>query len=478
MGTLGFARVMSAVRSPARLTAKSAHEGIQRRLIKVFALQAALVSAATMLGVYTAYIVAEQVLVRQALEGEAAHFREMREANPDFQLPYTQNMRVYLKTLAPEPAFGDLAPSVEDPTAEAEVPDELAKLEPGYGRVELHGREPLVLVTDEGNQRLYLVFREDQISKLAFFFGVAPLTLVLILIYTASWFTFRQSQRVISPVSNLARLVEDSTRGDAGSLGEVIQACRGENADIDSLVQALTHYSERIAGFITRERNFTRDASHELRTPLSVIKACVDVLQQPGANPERNPELIQRIRDTVLQMEGIIETLLRLARESDVIRADGIKGEQALVDVGAVIRSVLQQTQKALKAEHIEVRVHEQAQLTLMAEETALRIIFGNLLKNALTYSAGAPAGSASIEVTIGRDRVVIADSGVGMSQAQMERAFEPFYRVRDERSAEGLATGYGLGLSIVSGLCSRFGYRLDAESAEGEGTTMTIHFS
>ncbi|GAA3963857.1 HAMP domain-containing sensor histidine kinase [Allohahella marinimesophila] len=478
MQSLRVARVVSAVRRPARLTAKSAQEGIQRRLIRVFALQAALVSAATMLGVYTAYIVAEQVLVRQALEGEAAHFREMRQANPEFQLPHTKNMRVYLHTLTPEPSFGELAALPSGQSLEAKVPAELLKLQPGYGRVELHGREPLVLVTDDGNQRLYLVFREDQISKLAFFFGVAPLTLVLILIYTASWFTFRQSQRVISPVSNLARLVEDSTRDDAGSLGDVIQACRGENADIDSLVEALTHYSERIAGFIARERNFTRDASHELRTPLSVIKACVDVLQQPGASPERQPELIQRIRDTTLQMEEIIETLLRLARESDAIRGDGIKGEQSLVDVSALVRSVLQQTQKALKAEHIEVCVEGQAPLTLMAEETALRIIFGNLLKNALTYSTATPSGSCEVKVTILHDRVIIEDNGVGMSEAQMKRAFEPYYRANDQRSSEGLATGYGLGLSIVSGLCARFGYRVEAQSAEGEGTTMTIHFS
>ncbi|MFU8833079.1 MAG: hypothetical protein ACNA7J_13135, partial [Wenzhouxiangella sp.] len=91
---------------------------IKTKLVRVFVLQILAISIATVLGVYGAAFVVEQVLVREALNGEAEHFWTNREQDPSFPLPNTNNLRGWLEGGRPEQA----------------PPDWLAGLEPGFER--------------------------------------------------------------------------------------------------------------------------------------------------------------------------------------------------------------------------------------------------------------------------------------------------------------------------------------------------------
>ena len=101
------------------------------------------------------------------------------------------------------------------------------------------------------------------------------------------------------------------------------------------------------------------------------------------------------------------------------------------------------------------------------APERVLGIIFHNLLRNAMTFTE-----SGEVSVHVDAHSVTVRDTGCGMSDADLERAFEPFYRAHD-RSNEG----YGLGLAIVARLCRRFGWPLEAESELGVGTSFRVSF-
>ncbi|MEX0915290.1 MAG: HAMP domain-containing sensor histidine kinase [Wenzhouxiangellaceae bacterium] len=418
---------------------------IKTKLIRVFVLQVLAISIATVLGVYAAAFVVEQVLVREALNGEAEHFWSNYEKDPTFPLPNTNNLRGYF-------AGGE----------SRAVPEWLEGVEPGFGRHKSSsGGDPVVHVTERDGKRLILVFDEMQVSSLAFYFGIAPLTGVLLLIYVLTWVGYLLSRRAVSTIVQLADAVRsfDFQEGnfDAFKLDEFIDTA---DPEVLALMNALEQFSSRLERFVARERNFTRNASHELRTPLAVIKGNLELLQKFPDLPNRD-EVIERMARTVRDMESLVETLLILARESES------KLAWSSVVLNDLVAEQFDQVKRALNKPEVKTSLSADCLLEAEAPERVLGIVFHNLLRNAITFTE-----KGEVSVHIDEHSVVIRDTGCGMSEADLERAFEPFYRAHD-RSNEG----YGLGLAIVSRLCRRFGWPLEVESELGSGTVFRVNF-
>ncbi len=421
--------------------------GIRTKLVKVFVLQILAISIATVLGVYGAAWVVERVLVQEALNGEAEHFWSHYRADPDFALPNTNNLRGYM------------APGGD----ESAIPAWLHGEEPGFRRVdEATGSEPVIHVSEEGGDRLYLVFDEVQVSQLAFYFGVAPLTGVLLLIYILTWVGYIMSRRAVSTVVQLADAVRNYNFR-SGQLEELDPEDFGAVNDTETLalINAFNQFIHRLESFIQRERNFTRNASHELRTPLAVLRANLDLVTRKQGDDCPDAPTFQRMARTVRDMESLVETLLILARESE----SRLSWSKVLVN--DLLADVLDQVERAVDKPQVATAIRATGVMEIEAPERVLAIIFTNLLRNALSYTE-----QGQVHVLIDRNGVTVQDSGCGMSEADLERMFEPFYRGHD-RSNEG----YGLGMSIVRRLCDRFGWKIHADSELGAGTEIRIEF-
>ncbi len=421
--------------------------GIRTKLVKVFVLQILAISIATVLGVYGAAWVVERVLVQEALNGEAEHFWSHYRADPDFALPNTNNLRGYM------------APGGD----ESAIPAWLHGEEPGFRRVdEATGSEPVIHVSEEGGDRLYLVFDEVQVSQLAFYFGVAPLTGVLLLIYILTWVGYIMSRRAVSTVVQLADAVRNYNFR-SGQLEELDPEDFGAVNDTETLalINAFNQFIHRLESFIQRERNFTRNASHELRTPLAVLRANLDLVTRKQGDDCPDAPTFQRMARTVRDMESLVETLLILARESE----SRLSWSRVLVN--DLLADVLDQVERAVDKPQVATAIRATGVMEIEAPERVLAIIFTNLLRNALSYTE-----QGQVHVLIDRNGVTVQDSGCGMSEADLERMFEPFYRGHD-RSNEG----YGLGMSIVRRLCDRFGWKIHADSELGAGTEIRIEF-
>ena len=420
-------------------------QGLHYKLIKAFLLQILLISLATLLGVFFTEKIVEKLLVRQALVGEAAHFWKRFQLNPDFPKPDTLNLKGYL-------AVGNNF---------VEIPKQLQQLKPGYFRTYFNGRKPIVYIEDLGNARLYLVFDEEQVAALAFYFGVVPLSLVLLLIYLFAWLSYRQSRNAISPVIKLAHIVEqfDFRKQSLAQL-DLNDLRQTSDSDLIKLVDALDHFTERLEQFIKREKNFTRDASHELRTPLAVIKSALALLQKrTDFQPNENRSIVM-IDNTLRDMEALIDTLLLLAREESSPLAE----EDVLIN--DLLITLVEQINHALGSDKIRVEIQQNCLLSILAAEKVLGILFTNLLRNAFSYTQ-----QGIIAITIDEKQVSISDTGIGMNQQQLRHVFEPFYRTRND------SHGHGLGLTIVKQLCNRYGWQLKIRSKQGEGTRITIIF-
>jgi len=422
--------------------------GINNKLIRVFVIQLLFISVVTAMGVYVAAIIVEQVMVRAALEDEATHYWKTLDTDPNHSTPNTDNLRGYkaaLNKLDQLPAF-------------------LQTEQPGYTRVSWQEHEPILYVEDRGSERLFLLFDEQSVLSLSFYFGVVPLSLVLIVIYLSAWFVYRYSHKTLSPLISLAQTMQDfdlskhkldSLRLDDYTHTQVDDEVRG-------LAESLKEFTQRLKKQLQREREFTHDVSHELRTPLAVIRGSLEILEKQNPVTPIQQRAIKRMQTTSNDMLSLIETLLVLARDSDTSEQPTER-----LEINQLLPSLIEQTSRTHNADqHVIITLSDNAPLTVTAPSQAVNIVIGNLLQNACNYT-----DKGDIVVTVDADRVSVRDTGSGIAEEALERVQKPF-----QRSSNQVA-GYGLGLDIVRRLCERFGWQLKIDSQINQGTEVTINF-
>ena len=420
--------------------------GLRRKIWVAFIMQAAAISFAAVLGVYGASAVLKHVLIQRALQEEATHFWGRREDDPGALVPDTYNMNGYLVR----------------PAEKTALPEPLQALGPGFHSLPRAQGGSLVLVEDREGQRLYLLFKQEQVDSLAFWFGMVPLTLVLALVYILAWTTYRASKRAVSPVIWLANQVRqwDPQHPDTSALNPENLPGDVEGETL-TLASSLHDFASRIGSFVEREHNFTRDASHELRTPLTVIRVAGDMMAEDHSLSPVARRSLTRIRAAGHDMEALIEAFLILAREGDT----GLPDEDFPVE--EVVREEMEKVRPLISGKSVQLRLEPEARLELHAPSRVFSVLFGNLLRNACNYT-----DQGLITVTIRRNSVVISDTGIGMSADELARVFEPFFRAGNRQKE-----GQGIGLSIVRRLSERYGWPVQLESEPGRGTTATISF-
>ena len=392
------------------------------KLGRVVALQVVLLSAAVAAGIYITNTIVEDFLITEALQNEASHYWSLYEQDPNHPLPNTANMRGYLVN-------PDVSPE-SIPRPNGIVPEQLLQHPAGFlGRVSMNEESPTLFVSQQSDDlgpRLYLVFFSEDVSQLAFYFGILPLSLALLLVYGFSFLTYRLSHRAISPIVKLADYLEEFRFGSynqpAVDLGDLRALA---NLEVDVMIDAIDSFAERLDTFIERERIFTRDASHELRTPIAVFKGSLDLLQRKDDRSEDDVKAFKRMRRTVDDMEGLIETLLLLARGEEVERIHEIRC------LNELIPGYVEQLAPMAEERGLDLLIDEQAQLWVKAPSRVIQIILTNLLRNAINYTQ-----QGSVIVRIRKNTISVIDTGIGMSPEELQHAFEPFYRGERSRAS------------------------------------------
>ncbi|MEB1611382.1 signal transduction histidine kinase [Xanthomonas campestris] len=417
--------------------------GLSRKIRLAFLLQVALAGLAIVLGGYLLSFVIKYSLVRTVLADEAVHFWQMRKSAPNNPPPNTRNIQGYF---SPTGQGRDTAPAA------------LQRLSPGFR--EVAAADALVYVDQRPEGRLYLVFPRSRAAHLTLWFGVVPAMLVLLAIYGVFWVTYQTSRRLVSPISWLVWRVSqwDPRNPDVDELApERLPAdLQGETRQ---LAAALHTLGQKVSEHVARERNFTRDASHELRTPLTVIRVASDMALADDELSQRTQRSLRRIQRAGRDMEAVIDAFLILAREAE------IDPQSETFDAAELASEEVDSARELLGDKPVSLTKVGDRSLQMFAPPRVMRVVLSNLLRNACAYT-----DTGSIEVEVTQDRIIVRDTGIGMSEEARARAFEPFFRADPTRPQ-----GTGLGLSIVRRLCDRFGWRIELHSESGVGTSVAV---
>lgn len=214
------------------------------------------------------------------------------------------------------------------------------------------------------------------------------------------------------------------------------------------------------------KREFFANASHELKSPLTSIIGYQQLIQQGilTTNEEIQDATLRTIKEAQRMNKLIIE-MLDLSRLENNVQTLIEK-----VNVNKIINDCLGELKPLIEKKNIEV-VANLDEISLLASQSDLYKLIKNIVDNAVVYNN--ENGKLTINLT--KNKLVISDTGVGISKDDLEHIFERFYRVDKARSRE--SSGTGLGLSIVKHICILYGYKISVESQVGKGTTFIIKF-
>ncbi len=242
-----------------------------------------------------------------------------------------------------------------------------------------------------------------------------------------------------------------------------------ESGTVSGAVLLISDVTEREQAEQMR-REFTANVSHELKTPLQNIAGCAELLENGLVRPEDTERFYTQIRNETGRMISLVEDILRLSHLDE--GAEELKREK--IDLYALsvetVRSLSDEAEKAGVSVDVD---GEKAVVDGIPQ--LLESIVHNLVDNAIKYNRQGGTVKVSVNCFEGSVRLCVSDMGIGIPAEHQERIFERFYRVDKSRSKE--LGGTGLGLSIVKHAARLHDAKINLQSAEGVGTTITVIF-
>jgi two-component system, OmpR family, phosphate regulon sensor histidine kinase PhoR len=218
-------------------------------------------------------------------------------------------------------------------------------------------------------------------------------------------------------------------------------------------------------------RDFVANVSHELRTPLSILRGYIEtMLDDPKLSRGETTRILEVMDQHSKRLGLLADDLLTLAH----LESGSSTVQLSEIDLLRFLSDLVRDWAKKFATKNLETIVDVSDNCsTIRADEQRLREVYDNLLDNALKYSGKGGAVRLTAEQHNGEITLSVSDTGIGVTQDDLPRIFERFYRADKARSRD--LGGTGLGLSIVKHIAQLHGGRVEAESELGKGTTIRV---
>jgi signal transduction histidine kinase len=219
-----------------------------------------------------------------------------------------------------------------------------------------------------------------------------------------------------------------------------------------------------------KQSQFVADASHELRTPLAVIQTYLELLfRHPLKTIEEESENIFKSLSEVKRINKLVEELLTLARSDS--NEQQIRPEYFRMD--QLVSSIVEQFKPITEIKDINLKESIESNLNFYGDQERLHQLFVILLDNAIKFTSGNGTVFISCKKEGNYLKVIVKDTGIGISMKDLPYIFDRFFRGDKSRSrTEG---GTGLGLSIAKWIVEAHNGQINVESKQKEGTTFSI---
>jgi signal transduction histidine kinase len=211
--------------------------------------------------------------------------------------------------------------------------------------------------------------------------------------------------------------------------------------------------------------------SHELKAPLNAIEGYLKIMdeRQFGDNIHAYQEMINRSLDRVTGMRSLIMDLLDLTK---IESGSPVQNFQP-TDITAIARLSLDTMRPYAIQKDVDIYLNTKESVIMEADSKEIEIILNNLISNAVKYNKQGGRVDIFIKQEKGKIKIIVIDSGIGMTDEEKSRLFQDFVRIKNQKTRN--ITGSGLGLSILKKIVEMYHGEIEVQSVPDQGTTFTI---
>jgi two-component system sensor histidine kinase CpxA len=323
---------------------------------------------------------------------------------------------------------------------------------------------PQIVAPDGAAYTVLLVPRRPSIFGALSLPGISARILGIALVVSAfaSWWL---AQHLSAPI----RRMQEGARALAGERLDVRVSAglEGRKDEVAVLAREFDAMADRLRANRSALTRLLGDISHELRSPLARMRLALGLARQPSADTVRQ---LDRMEREIERLDVLISQVLKLAR----LNGTNIPFEREPFDVDEMIDEVVRDAAFEGTAKGCQVATVGAAHSVVSGNRELLRSAIENVLRNAVRYS---PQG-APVEVAVERGAagltISVRDRGPGVPAGELERIFEPFYRVAESRDRD--TGGEGIGLAITSQVMKAHGGTARADNRAGGGFEVLLN--
>lgn len=301
--------------------------------------------------------------------------------------------------------------------------------------------------------------------RAAFGMDRAAIALRLAVAFSVSGFIcYLLTLYLTGPILRLREAAQQLAQGTLSARAAASIERRGD--ELGALGRDFNRMAARVEELITRQCQLIFDISHELRSPLARLNVALDLAR--GGKAGKLP--FEHMECDLIRLNEMIGRLLTLARLDTAVKPV----EMTTVDMAALVRHIADDARFEAQKRSVAVNLAAGEQLCVLGNSELLHSAIENVLRNAIRYTAE----GTSVDVSLAMDEksqvlLVICDHGKGVPESDLQRIFQPFYRVSEARDRE--SGGVGLGLAIADRVIHIHRGSIRAENAHPAGLKVII---
>lgn len=286
-----------------------------------------------------------------------------------------------------------------------------------------------------------------------------------VIVFVIAYFMARG---VLKPISKIIERVDNIT---ASNLSERIEVDDTKD-EINNLAVTFNGMLDRLEKSFEAQKMYVSIVSHDLRTPVGTLIAELELLLYRERRPEEYKKAIENSLVYAHDVEKLLTGLTDLAKASYLakqIKMISVRLDELLCDVSIVVM-------KAHKDYHVELifddATDDDRMISVRGNEYLLGTAFINLMENNCKFSHN-HRSTVRISSLEGKIFIRFSDTGIGISEEDLERIFKPFYRGENRH----FASGNGIGMALVERIVKLHGGAISVDSIQNKGTTFILSF-
>lgn len=275
----------------------------------------------------------------------------------------------------------------------------------------------------------------------------------------------RRKYTIQAPVDKILDATERLAEGDFSVRLDTDHAY-GKYNDYDLIMENVNVVARELGKSEMLKSDFISNVSHEIKTPIAIIQNCVSLMQSPNITEEERIGYAKTANEATKRLNNLVTNILRLNK----LENQEIERNNERLNLANILEECIISFEELIDEKELLLEVDLQ-DINMVSNKTYLELVFNNLVSNAIKFTDKGGMITISCTPTLHGAKVIIKDTGCGISKEDGARIFDKFYQGDTSHSGEG----NGLGLPLVKKVIDVLGGAISVTSEIGKGTTFTV---